>query len=311
MSDIGAEQNHLWPVSSYSAPAPPPLSARAKVVFARTSEPPCFSVIAIPAIARALLGGGDQPRVVVVGGHARLPLGRELGLGAQRGDDGEGHRDRAGEAGLGLHGGHVQGRPRGVRGRLAARPRQRVQLVLDAHPHQLVPGRVELDLVDAVAVAVVGVKNGLVLVGEPAPACCGLASDQPPERGGALAAPSRRPPARYGLDERAVAREHVHALERRRLVEDGVRLATGGAPVRAARRANADRQDIPPDSSKPDSIAHMAKIKVQNPVVELDGDEMTRIIWSFIKEQLILPYLEVDLRYYDLGIETATRPTTG
>jgi isocitrate dehydrogenase len=48
----------------------------------------------------------------------------------------------------------------------------------------------------------------------------------------------------------------------------------------------------------------MAKIKVQNPVVELDGDEMTRIIWAFIKEQLILPYLDVDLRYYDLGIES-------
>src|ERR1700759_1326681 len=47
----------------------------------------------------------------------------------------------------------------------------------------------------------------------------------------------------------------------------------------------------------------MAKIKVQNPVVELDGDEMTRIIWSFIKEQLILPYLDVDLEYYDLGIQ--------
>jgi isocitrate dehydrogenase len=47
----------------------------------------------------------------------------------------------------------------------------------------------------------------------------------------------------------------------------------------------------------------MAKIKVENPVVELDGDEMTRIIWSFIKEQLVLPYLDVDLKYYDLGIE--------
>ncbi|HEX5852432.1 MAG TPA: NADP-dependent isocitrate dehydrogenase [Solirubrobacteraceae bacterium] len=47
----------------------------------------------------------------------------------------------------------------------------------------------------------------------------------------------------------------------------------------------------------------MAKIKVENPVVELDGDEMTRIIWSFIKEQLILPYLDIDLKYYDLGIE--------
>ncbi len=47
----------------------------------------------------------------------------------------------------------------------------------------------------------------------------------------------------------------------------------------------------------------MAKIKVQNPIVELDGDEMTRIIWQFIKDQLILPYLDVDLKYYDLGIE--------
>jgi isocitrate dehydrogenase len=47
----------------------------------------------------------------------------------------------------------------------------------------------------------------------------------------------------------------------------------------------------------------MQKIKVLNPVVELDGDEMTRIIWSFIKEQLILPYLDLDIKYYDLGIE--------
>ena len=48
----------------------------------------------------------------------------------------------------------------------------------------------------------------------------------------------------------------------------------------------------------------MAKIKVANPVVELDGDEMTRIIWSFIKKQLILPYLDLDIKYYDLGIES-------
>jgi isocitrate dehydrogenase len=48
----------------------------------------------------------------------------------------------------------------------------------------------------------------------------------------------------------------------------------------------------------------MAKIKVEKPVVELDGDEMTRIIWHFIKEQLILPYLDVELLYYDLGIES-------
>jgi isocitrate dehydrogenase len=53
----------------------------------------------------------------------------------------------------------------------------------------------------------------------------------------------------------------------------------------------------------------MAKIKVKNQIVELDGDEMTRIIWSFIKEQLILPYLDVELEYYDLSIER--RDATG
>jgi isocitrate dehydrogenase len=51
----------------------------------------------------------------------------------------------------------------------------------------------------------------------------------------------------------------------------------------------------------------MSKIKVANPVVELDGDEMTRIIWDFIKKKLILPYLDVDLHYYDLGIEERDR----
>ena len=48
----------------------------------------------------------------------------------------------------------------------------------------------------------------------------------------------------------------------------------------------------------------MAKIKVKNPIVELDGDEMTRIIWDFIKKKLILPYLDLDIKYYDLGIKS-------
>jgi len=48
----------------------------------------------------------------------------------------------------------------------------------------------------------------------------------------------------------------------------------------------------------------MSKIKVKNPIVELDGDEMTRIIWSFIKEKLILPYLDLNIKYYDLGVES-------
>lgn len=51
----------------------------------------------------------------------------------------------------------------------------------------------------------------------------------------------------------------------------------------------------------------MSKIKVTNPVVEMDGDEMTRIIWQFIKDKLILPYLDLDLLYYDLGIEERDR----
>ncbi len=51
----------------------------------------------------------------------------------------------------------------------------------------------------------------------------------------------------------------------------------------------------------------MGKIKVANPVVELDGDEMTRIIWQWIRERLILPYLDIDLEYYDLGIEERDR----
>jgi isocitrate dehydrogenase len=61
----------------------------------------------------------------------------------------------------------------------------------------------------------------------------------------------------------------------------------------------------PPES--PNQEARMTKIKVENPVVELDGDEMTRIIWDFIKKKLILPYLDVDLLYYDLGIEERDR----
>ena len=47
----------------------------------------------------------------------------------------------------------------------------------------------------------------------------------------------------------------------------------------------------------------MDKIKVKNPVVEMDGDEMTRVIWKFIKNKLILPYIDINIKYYDLGIE--------
>src|SRR5439155_9968578 len=75
---------------------------------------------------------------------------------------------------------------------------------------------------------------------------------------------------------------------------------------RQARRASA-RGRVGPESlvfaAAQDPPRAMAKIKVKTPVVELDGDEMTRIIWQFIKDQLILPYLDVELKYFDLGIE--------
>ena len=51
----------------------------------------------------------------------------------------------------------------------------------------------------------------------------------------------------------------------------------------------------------------MKKIKVKTPLVEIDGDEMTRIIWQFIKDKLILPYLDIELDYYDLGVESRDR----
>ena len=48
----------------------------------------------------------------------------------------------------------------------------------------------------------------------------------------------------------------------------------------------------------------MDKIKVKNPIVEMDGDEMTRVIWEFIKDKLILPYVDLDIKYYDLGVKS-------
>src|SRR4029450_11649391 len=61
-SHIGAEQNHLWPVSSYSEPGPPPLSGVATVELARTSDPPCFSSTPIPKSAPALSAAGRSPK---------------------------------------------------------------------------------------------------------------------------------------------------------------------------------------------------------------------------------------------------------
>src|ERR1700722_19236020 len=188
-------------------------------------------------------------------------------------------------------------------------PRQRVQFVLDAHLHQLMPGGMKLDLIDAMPVAVVGLQHRLVLIGQAPPQLLWLAADELPQ--------ARRPGqypsgslALSGLHQRGVAGEHVHPLQWRDLVGNGVGLPdvlsrdgshhTTGYLSAIASPAGA----VGSRPSAKTEDRHMAKIKVQNPVVELDGDEMTRIIWSFIKEQLILPYLDIDLKYYDLSIES-------
>ena len=83
--------------------------------------------------------------------------------------------------------------------------------------------------------------------------------------------------------------------------------ARRGARDRARRARAADHAAGGGRAGRTGPIASPApwrKIKVKNPIVELDGDEMTRIIWAFIKEQLILPYLDVELEYFDLGIES-------
>ena len=76
---MGAEQNHLCPLISYSSPAPPPFRARARVVLARTSEPPCFSVMAMPAIALGFsLAGSRRPsyvRAISRGSHSAASSG--------------------------------------------------------------------------------------------------------------------------------------------------------------------------------------------------------------------------------------------
>ena len=106
-------------------PAPPPFSGVAGVVFARTSEPPCFSVIAMPQRAPGLSARGSSAAVVRQRREPRLPLGGQLGLRAQRRDGRVGHRDRAAESRLCLREAHERGRPRHVRAGPRLRPGRR------------------------------------------------------------------------------------------------------------------------------------------------------------------------------------------
>ena len=183
---IGAEQNHLCPSSSQTSP-----SGRAVVSFARTSEPPWRSVIAIPQSASPLVSRGH-------------PLLCQVGLCAQRRHCREGHRKRAADARLHLAEQHERRRARDVRARPLVHPRQRVDLRLEPEREQRVPGRMKLDLVDPLAVAVVRPQHGRVLVREPAPVERLPAERLSPRDEPLLVRPAALAPQR--LDERPVLR---------------------------------------------------------------------------------------------------------
>ena len=192
-SHIGAEQNHLWPVSSYSAPGPPPFSGVATVVLARTSEPPCFSVIAIPQSAPALLGRRDEPPPSYSserkrGSHSAATSGCGAAPGPPSRSSRSGSRRPASAWRQHEH------RRRGRRGRPGCGSRHGEACRPSAIPtlHQLVPGGVELDLVDPVAEPVVGASSGGFSFASRAPArspCAGRRTRRP-------AAPRPRPSRR-------------------------------------------------------------------------------------------------------------------
>ena len=213
-SFIGAEVNHLWPCRVYS---PSTAVGRAWVTLSRTSEPPCFSVIPIPASAPALTSGGTEAEVVGRGGQPRRPLLGDGVVGAERRHRGVRHRDGAAVPGLGLRPGQEAGGAAHVGVRLVRGPRGGAEPEADAALHEPVPGGVEADLVDAVAVAVERHQLGPVPVGQPAVLLRGL-------RAGQLAELQqvhhgvRRAVRAHGVDECLVRGDHVVTDERRGLV---------------------------------------------------------------------------------------------
>ena len=224
-SFIGAEVNHLWPCRVYQ---PSSAVGSARVWLARTSEPPCFSVIPIPASAPTFSGPRPHARVVGPGREQRRPLLRDRVVGPQRRHGGVRHRDRAAVPRLGLRPREEAGRAPQVGVRVAALlllPRRRLQAVADRALHQPVPRRVELDLVDAVAEAVVRRQLGVVAVGEHAVLAGLLGAGLGAERGELLDEVGR-PVAGDRLGEGDVGRDDVVADQRRRLV--GGHAGVGG-----------------------------------------------------------------------------------
>ena len=167
-------------------------------------------------VGAALALGHRHPAERLAGGQPRDPLLGEVGLRTERGDGGERHRERAADARLDLAEQHEQRCPRDVRARLRLDPRERLQARVQAEPEQRVPGGMELDLVDPLAVAVVCPQLRRILICEPAP-FERLAAERLAERGD-LRLPGRAAFPAESLDESRVLFVEVVAGERRRLV---------------------------------------------------------------------------------------------
>ena len=168
-SHMGADMNHLWPVSAYSSPA----AMTARVVLARTSLPPCFSVMPMPKVTDVLVPERDEAGIVAARADLRQPLGQPLGIGR------ESRRPMRASSSAGRYG--RPPRPRwqtawrrappsdGARRMLDRRvPGRRVEAVLHARRHEGVIGGVKFDLVDPVAGGVEAAQARRILVGEAA-----------------------------------------------------------------------------------------------------------------------------------------------
>ena len=298
-SHIGAEQNHLWPVISYSAPGPPPFERRGDGRVGAHVRAALLLGHRHAAERAGLLGRraadrGSYAVAVSSGSHSAAISGCVRSAGTRRRSSSSGSRSRPRPASRSC----TSRRARRARPGSSLRHGSACSSSRDAGRHELVPRRVELDLVDAVAVAVVRAQHRRVLVGQRGPTPRARRPRTRRRRGRARAAqpaPSRSSASTSGR----------LSSNRLRPASGGGWLGTSWVRGRAvAGWPSCGASHWPAASADTPRRRTSAKIKVQNPVVELDGDEMTRIIWQFIKDQLILPYLDVDLKYFDLGIES-------
>ena len=195
----------------------------------------------------ALLGGRPQAEVVLQRRQQRLPTFGKLRLRPKRRNRGVRHRDRTAVSGLDLRHQKEQRRACDLCAGPGFAPGERVKAVLDARPHQQVPGRMELDLVDSVPEAVVGAQPRRLLVREAAP-LERFGGKKGAERSRSL----RGPPgalALEGFDERPVLEEEVVADERRRLIRSPVAGRRRHHAVKHARTWTVTMQPMRSDSA--------------------------------------------------------------